>query len=112
MILLLACATGADPSTRLDDVQVLTILAEPPELRAGETAALDTLIVNPLERDLDVMQWTCTPSEDGCAEAADGWPNRVRTTEARFADEVTISPFLADALSDEPIPLVQVWTLA
>ncbi len=59
MILLLACAVGPQETTRIDDLQVVAVLAEPPSAAPGELINLETLVADPLQTGFEQWQWTC-----------------------------------------------------
>lgn len=109
---------GPDTSTLLADTQVVMVRSDPPALGAGQVATLETLIVDPQERGLEVMQWTCTFAGEGCLEPqfamdeSDPWPGLVYEDSERFEGSVMASPALAEVLGPEPVPLLSIWTLA
>lgn len=115
---LMGCAMGPDTSTLLADTQVVMVRSDPPALGAGEVATLETLVVDPQERGLEVMQWTCTFTGEGCLELqfamdeSDPWPGLVYQDTGRFEGTLVASPVLAEILGPEPVPLLTVWTLA
>ena len=115
---LVGCAIGPDTSTLLADTQVVMVRSDPPALGAGQVATLETLIVDPQERGLEVMQWTCTFAGEGCLEPqfamdeSDPWPGLVYEDSERFEGSVMASPALAEVLGPEPVPLLSIWTLA
>jgi len=62
---------GYDP-THIDDLRVITVVADPPEAAPGASVGLTTWVADPggEPADIDVMLWTCLFLEDGsCAEA-------------------------------------------
>ena len=120
-----ACASGPSPETLVDRLTVLTIDA-PPEVRPGESIVARSLIVEPKDARWSAISWMCTRGQDGCAElawletqegAADDtvWPGLV-AVEGQGIDwieqDAVITPFLEEVASDEPLPLIQVVTLA
>ncbi len=119
-MLLLACGNGPSDETLVDELRVLATLTDPPEALAGETVSVDTLVVDPLDAGFEVLTWACTFTGEGCLEEEEltgfAWeglsytPDQAGST--RFSSSTTVSPFVGDFLSEEPIPLVQLWTLA
>ncbi len=115
---LLGCDMGPDTTTLLADIQVVMVRSDPPALGAGQVATLETLIVDPQERGLEVMQWTCTFAGEGCLEPqfsmeeSDPWPGLVYQDTGRFEGTLVASPALSEVLGPEPVPLLSVWTLA
>ncbi len=118
LLSILACDMGPDTTTLLADTQVVMVRTDPPALGAGQIATMETLIVDPQERGLEVMQWTCTFAGEGCLEPqlafeeSDPWPGLVREDTGRFEGTLMASPALAEVLGPEPVPLMSVWTLA
>ncbi len=117
MILLLACANGPAPETLIDELRAVAVLAEPPEASAGETVALDAVMVDPLEEGFEVLTWTCTSTGEDCLESS----GEERWTGLSLVDDpesdtisttYTVPEALSSALSEEPLPLVGHWTLA
>lgn len=94
MLLLLACASGPQESTLVDDLQVVAVLAEPPEAGPGEFIALETVVADPKETGFDLFQWVCMGESCETVE-----------------DSLLISPGLGAIANEDPIPLFH-WTLA
>jgi hypothetical protein len=114
--LLVGCMAGPNEDTVVDDVRVLAIQADPPEVGPGEASALTVTVVDPAGLAPDVLLWTCLDLGEGCLEAAgpaDSW-----LTLATPADEQILSPrfappALASVLGDElPTLPVPTWALA
>lgn len=120
--LLLACSTGPSDETLVDELRVLATLTDPPEAQAGETVSTETLVVDPADAGYDLLSWPCTFTGEGCAEpelselSGEVWAGlsleQGRSGTDRYAGSTTLSPALSEALSDTPVPLVQLWTLA
>ena len=115
MILLLAACGGPDEETLVDELRVLAVVAEPPEVAPGAAVTLTATVADPTDEGADVMIWTCTDLGDGCLEAADsdlgvtaGTP-----TDGTFVATRTAPAALAGVVSDGetvlPLPL---WSLA
>jgi hypothetical protein len=71
-------ATGCDEdvlaSTQISSLQVVSMVAEPVEVRPREATALTVTIADPAETGADVAVWMCTPLDDTrtCLEALAG----------------------------------------
>ena len=68
-LLALACGGGQRHPSEVTDARILSIVAEPPEAQPGETVDISVLVANPLERELEVLIWTCGMYEGECAES-------------------------------------------
>ena len=120
--LLLACGTGPSEETLVDELRVLATITDPPEAQAGETVSTSTLVVDPAEAGYDVLSWPCTFTGEGCAEAelselsGEVWSGLALeeglSGTSTLGGSTTLSPGLADFLTEDPVPLVQLWTLA
>ena len=113
------CAMGPSAETLVDELRVLAVLADKPEARPGETVALESLVVDPLDAGYDVMAWTCTPGPDGCLEAAgltgvswDGLVTAAQPEDPWLESAYFVAPQVSEFVGPEPVPLVQHWTLA
>ena len=113
------CAMGPSAETLVDELRVLAVLADRPEARPGETVALESLVVDPLDAGYDVMAWTCTPGPDGCLEAAgftgvswDGLVTAAQPEDPWLESAYFVAPQVSEFVGPEPVPLVQHWTLA
>lgn len=114
MLLLLGCG-GPNTETLVDQLRVMAVVAEPPEVAPGATTALTAYIADPNDEAPTTMMWTCTDLGDGCLEAAE--PGLGATVAAPAAGVVTttrVAPMalagvVADGTTVLPIPL---WTLA
>jgi hypothetical protein len=113
------CAMGPSPETLIKDIRVLSIEVDP-ELQPGETAPVESLIVEPDGGAWVAASWTCTRGEDGCVEAlvaeqAGVWPGLVVEEGqgiARQTSSLAVASELAGFATDEPVPLVTQYTLA
>ncbi len=70
MLLLLVACGGPDEDTLIDELRVVAITAEPPEVAPGASSTLTTTVVDPTAAGADLLVWTCTNLGDGCLEAA------------------------------------------
>lgn len=122
-VLLLAgafgCAMGPSAETLVDELRVLAVLADKPESRPGETVALESLVVDPLDAGYDVMAWSCTFTGEACLESAgftgaawDGLVVAEGPDDPWLDSSYTVAPQLSDFVGPDPVPLVQHWTLA
>jgi hypothetical protein len=113
---LAACTPGPNEDTLVDELRVLAVVAEPPEIGAGETADITVHMADPLGAGFDAIVWSCLPGERGtCLE--DGTPLDQRVAVFRDGGETlsttasapaALAAFLAEGV-DLPVP---VWTLA
>ena len=114
----IACG-GPNDETLVDELRVLSMVSNPPEVTPGETYVIQHLTHIPLGTGSERITWPCTFDGTGCAEAAfatqlDDW---VHLTEPN-GDEVSTStwrtPEGLQILLSEENPQVQIphWTLA
>jgi hypothetical protein len=68
--LLAACEDGPNDETVVDELTVLAMVAQPPEVGPGETLDLDVWVVDPAGAGVDLLVWACTPVGEQCAETA------------------------------------------
>lgn len=68
---LLACAPGPNLDTQVDELLVVALVPESPELAAGETSWVEAHVADPDASGALAMVWTCTPGPDGCLETLD-----------------------------------------
>ncbi len=130
MLLLLIACGGPDEDTLIDELRVVSITAEPPEVAPGGTSMLTATVADPAGTGPDVLVWTCTNFGDGCLEAAapgmgttvgaltDGQLVTDRTAPMELAgivgDGVTVLPVFTWALACEPglCPIIDLATAA
>ena len=117
ILLMFACVAGPGAETLIDDLRVVAIVAEPPEVAPGAASTLTATIADPLDQGVDLLMWTCTDLGDGCSEAESAepgtWPASVGLDEGRASITATVSPFLGAIVDDTAaLPLVTVWALA
>lgn len=118
LIGLAAGCGGANDETVVDELRVMAIVAEPPEIAPGASASVTATVADPTGVDPDVLLWTCTNLGDGCLEAAipgqgtvvgkpvDGTLSTVATAPVEFAgvvgDGTTVLPVLVWTLACAP----------
>ncbi len=112
--LLIGCG-GANEETLVDELRVMDIVADPPEVAPGAEATLTTTVADPLDVAPDILVWTCTNLGDGCLEASD--PAQGTTvgtlTEGQLVTPVFAPAALAAVVADGTTVLpVLVWALA
>ena len=116
LLWLAGCAMGPNADTLVDELRVLSVMAEPPEAGPGEVVRFSALTVDPLEQGYDTLSWTCTFTGEDCLESLMGstWSGLTLTPspEGVVTTEYTVSPALSEFLTEEPLPLVQSWTLS
>ncbi len=125
LLALTACG-GPNEETLVDELRVLAMVAEPPEVAPGAAAAVDVVVADPEESGVDVLFWTCASLGEGCLEHAapglgatvaaptDGHVRVTRTAPVELAgivgDGVTVLPIPMYALACAPgvCPLIDV----
>ena len=113
--LLLAGCGGPNEETLLDELRVIAVVAEPPEVAPGATTTLTATTVDPAGVGPDVLLWTCTDLGDGCLEAAaPGFGATLATpvdgaVVTERAAPVELGPLVADGTTVLP---VFTWALA
>jgi hypothetical protein len=113
LLLLLACTAGPGEETLIEDLRVLALVQEPPEVAPGGASAVEALVVDPEGRAPTVWMWTCTDLGEGCLEAGEeGRPAAPALAGDRARLDVQASPALAALAGEEALPLVSVWALA
>jgi len=114
LLALLGCG-GANDETLVDELRVMAVVVEPPEVAPGATATVTTWIADPNDDAPEALVWTCTNLGDGCLEAAEPTQG---TTVGEPADGVIVTeraaplaftPIVADGETVVPVLL---WALA
>jgi hypothetical protein len=114
LLALLACG-GANDETLVDELRVMAVVIEPPEVAPGATATITTWIADPDDDAPEALVWTCTNLGDGCLEAAE--PTQGATV-GEPADGVIVTermapPAFAPIVADgETVLPVLLWALA
>jgi hypothetical protein len=115
----LGCNSGPSAETLVSELRVLAVLADLPEARPGETVLLESLVVDPLDNGYDAIAWSCTFTGESCLESAgftgvawDGLVGAESPEDPWLPSAYAVPQQLAEFVSDEPVPLVQHWTLA
>ena len=54
------CMAGPNTETKIDDLRVVAVVLEPPEVSAGDTLAVDVTVADPEENGVELLFWTCT----------------------------------------------------
>ena len=104
---------GPNQETLLDELRVLAMVPEAPEVAPGESTTLRTRGVDPAQGGAEVLVWTCTSLGEGCIEDEEGRSVQVMTpTDGWVETPVGASAALGFVASEEPIPLIAVWALA
>ena len=115
MWLLLTGCGGPNSETLVDQLRVMAVVAEPPEVAPGASATLTAYIADPNDEAPTSMMWTCTDLGDGCMEAAEpGLGATVAAPEGGVVSTTRTAPMalagiVGDGATVLPIPL---WTLA
>lgn len=112
--LLVACG-GPDEETLVDELRVMAVVAEPPELAPGASTTLTATVADPAGVDPDVLIWTCTSLGEGCLEAAlpGGGATAGRLSDGQLSTPRTAPVELAGVVGDgETVLPIPTWTLA
>jgi len=114
LLFLVGCG-GANDETLVDELRVMAIVAEPPEVAPGAESAVSVYVADPTAVDPDVLTWTCTNLGDGCLEASD--PAQGTTVSSldggTIGATVVASAALAGVVADgETVFPVLTWALA
>lgn len=115
VLLALTGCGGPNEETLVDELRVLSMIADPPEATPGATVTLDTLVVDPAGEGADVLIWSCTDLGDGCVEPAFGlpfWTTAQLEATGTVSLSVTVPAALAPAVTEEAVPLVGLYALA
>lgn len=113
VVLLLTACGGANDETLLDELRVLSVLPQEPEIAPGETTTVSVRVVDPEATGFRALVWTCTRLGEDCLEDEEGRTTSLATVEeGRAAVPVTASMALAAVASESPLPLVTIWALA
>ena len=117
LVLTLACG-GPNDETLIDELRVVAMVAEPPEVGPAETLELTTLTHLPEDAPIERMTWTCIFQGSGCAEAQgtelSTWVHlEAANTDAEQSHTLEVPALLAGFL-DEANPELRIpaWTLA
>jgi hypothetical protein len=101
-VLLLAGCGGPNDETLVDELRIMAVVAEPPEVAPGAVATLTVHVADPLDEAPEAMLWTCADLGDGCLEAAE--PAQGTTVGApadgTFTSERVAPPAFAGIVAD------------
>lgn len=114
LLLLVGCG-GANDETLVDELRVMAIVAEPPEVAPGADSTVSVYVADPTAVGPDVLTWTCTNLGDGCLEASDpGQGTTLGSVDGGTLDaSVVASTALAGVVADgETVFPVLTWALA
>ncbi len=118
-VVLVACGDGLEATTLVDDVQILAVVAEPPEATPGSQLSLAIEVADPLLRGADLLVWSCTDLGGGCLEAGPpSTPLGAFTAVVRDVGPTTDVAFTIPELADDlltperPTLTFLVWTVA
>ncbi len=109
--------TGANLETLIDELRVVAMVAEPPEVAPGEPTELEIYVADPSGNGAAVFAWTCTNLGDGCMEE-EGGAQSVATgipESGRLTVPLAPSPALAGPLAGmggERLEATAMWALA
>lgn len=113
---LAGCTEGPLPETLVDDLTVVAVVPESPEVAPGEVVAFDVEVAEPTGGPVDLMLWSCLPTPDGgCFEEAG--EERVALLEGVESGELSLEYEISSNLSlplagtGGEVPLF-IWSLA
>lgn len=99
----------------MDELRILDIVADPPEVLPGATSNLQVTVADPTGVSPDVLVWTCTNLGDGCLEAADADQGTTLgvTEDGQISATLTASAALTPLVADgETVFPILAWALA
>lgn len=110
--LALAACSGPEKDTRVEDLHVIGVIAEPPEVMPGEATAVDAVVADPDGAGAVAAAWLCTPAGASCGEA--GTPLDGRLVVGSVIDGHFTAELMVDAaLEATEVPqAAQIWVLA
>ena len=112
LFVLIGCGETS-PETLVDELRVIASIAEPPEVKPGETFTYTSYIANPDNEDTVAATWVCTNLGDGCVEAQGGvdslgtmepegqasvWTRDLAVTPVRLSGDLAVNPVAAYAV--------------
>ena len=100
LFLLLAACGGRNDETTLNELRVVAMIAEPPEVGPGRSTTLTSVIVDPAATGVETLTWTCTDLGEGCLEPTLGLPWYVAGTPD--LDGVVRATFAVPSLGGPP----------
>jgi hypothetical protein len=115
--LLTACG-GPSAETQVEELRVLVLRGDPPEIGPGEPYAVEGVVADPLDEGFETLFWTCTRLGPDCIEPSAStdaaWPG-LRADSAptgEIAETGLASPALSAVAGEDPLPLIQLYVLA
>lgn len=111
----MGCVVEVQPTEAVQDVHVVATQLIPPQPVAGEPLTARAYVANPAALDIEVLIWSCVPTDDGCAEPGLGLTPAQRAVAVPL-DGVSaeVSVVLPPAPDDVPTRdlILLLWTLA
>lgn len=114
VLALLACS-GPDPGTLIDELRVVAMVAEPPEVAPGESTDIEVFVADPEENGADILVWACTNLGEGCIESIDSgtYLSVGSPSEGKASVTLEATSALAPALLEtDLLEATTIWTLA
>ena len=71
-ILFAAGCSGPSPETRIEELRVVAMVADPPEIGPLDETRVDVYVADPEEEGVEVLVWACTNLGEGCLEEQGG----------------------------------------
>ena len=113
MLSLAACSQAGLDLSLIDDVRVVAMVADPPEVAPGESATIEVTVADPLRRAPELMVWACTPVAGVCLESSYlALPDRLALLATVNGTATYTQPIPELDLSDDALFEPRLWALA
>ncbi len=113
LLLSAACSQAGLDLSLIDDVRVVAMVADPPEVGPGESATIRVTVADPLRRAPELMVWACTPVAGVCLESSYlGLPDRLALLATVNGTATYTQPIPELDLSDDAVFEPRLWALA
>ncbi|MFT4627289.1 MAG: hypothetical protein ACI8PZ_005971 [Myxococcota bacterium] len=111
----LACSAGPNAETRIEELRVVQVVVEPPEVAPGDIAQATITIADPEARGVEVLTWTCTDLGEGCLEQSlplELWAVVSTPVDEQVEHTIAVPQELSALVSQVPFLVTTVWVLA
>ena len=112
--ILASCMPGPKVETMVDDLRILAMVADAPEITPGEAISMTVHVGEPTNQPVDLLVWSCFNLGEGCLEAKS--PERYFVIEdvslqasIEMASDASVLAFLSPDLPEIP---VAIWALS
>ena len=112
--LLTGCGLGSSGPTQVDDVFVVAVVVDPPEVGLGDKVRVSVDVADPAGLGVEVLVWTCVYVDGRCAEDTVLYPHeRMAILDPALDEYVEFSaPDTMEGLGPGDSALVPLWALA